>query len=396
VPCARRDCEVGGNKIAPHCSYAKNRVDESGAEIEDSNGRPIPSGNDEKYMVDEEDRRITTPMSIEKSYIPSKKFYVWLDQFLMDAPLGGTLTSEIIYETDKTDRDCSTGECERINATRIRANYKATDTADEQVESMFTMRADVEAAKLGTSFPYMFMYLYYEQYAIILTEAMLNLGLALVAVFFITLIIIANFRATILVMLCVIMVDIDILGLMWLWGLTIDSVAIINLVLAIGLAVDYSAHVAHAFCQTPGTRQERVERAVEEMGTAVIHGAFSTFLAVLILSVSQSYIFRVFFKQFFGICIFGASHGLVFLPIMLSFMGPEYTQVVKTVDNSKGAAQMSYSTASSATAVPSVPASPPTSGVVASPPPSAPSSECGSPHVRMSGASSAKIAPYIV
>merc|ERR1719387_862359 len=125
-------------------------------------------------------------------------------------------------------------------------------------------------------------------------------------------------------MLCVILVDIDILGLMNLWDLTIDSVAIINLVLAIGLAVDYSAHVAHAFCQTPGTHQERTEKAVEEMGTAVIHGAFSTFLAVLILSVSQSYIFRVFFKQFFGICIFGGAHGLMFLPVLLSLIGPAY------------------------------------------------------------------------
>merc|ERR1719326_330625 len=108
-----------------------------------------------------------------------------------------------------------------------------------------------------------------------------------------------NLGCTLLVMLCVVLVDVDILGLMQMWGLTIDSVSIINLVLAIGLAVDYSVHVAHAFLQTPGTKQERVDKALEEMGTAVIHGAFSTFLAVLILSMSQSYIFRIFFKQFF-------------------------------------------------------------------------------------------------
>lgn len=109
-----------------------------------------------------------------------------------------------------------------------------------------------------------------------------------------------------------------------MWGLTIDSVAIINLVLAIGLSVDYSVHVAHAFLQIPGTRQERVDKALEEMGTAVVHGAFSTFLAVLILSSSQSYIFRIFFKQFFGICVFGVAHGLVLLPTLLSLVGPAY------------------------------------------------------------------------
>ena len=91
------------------------------------------------------------------------------------------------------------------------------------------------------------------------------------------------------------------------------QVAIINLVLAVGLAVDYSCHVAHSFVQMPATpglspraqRQERTDRAVEEMGVAVVHGAVSTFLAVLILSTSKSYIFVIFFKQFFGICLFG-------------------------------------------------------------------------------------------
>ena len=152
-----------------------------------------------------------------------------------------------------------------------------------------------------------------------------------------------------------------------MWGLTIDSVAIINLVLAIGLSVDYSVHVAHAFLQIPGTRQERVDKALEEMGTAVVHGAFSTFLAVLILSSSQSYIFRIFFKQFFGICVFGASHGLVLLPTLLSLIGPAY------VDHTGG--MKSETKELEMDGLPSVPSSPQTENVTASPPPSAPSSE---------------------
>jgi len=113
------------------------------------------------------------------------------------------------------------------------------------------------------------------------------------------------------------------------------QVAIINLVLAVGLAVDYSCHVAHSFVQMPATpglspraqRQERTDRAVEEMGVAVVHGAVSTFLAVLILSTSKSYIFVIFFKQFFGICLFGALHGLLLLPVLLSLVGPDPVDV---------------------------------------------------------------------
>ena len=41
---------------------------------------------------------------------------------------------------------------------------------------------------------------------------------------------------------------------MHLWGLTIDVVTSIQLILAIGLAVDYSAHIGHCFMTFQGER----------------------------------------------------------------------------------------------------------------------------------------------
>ena len=45
-------------------------------------------------------------------------------------------------------------------------------------------------------------------------------------------------------------------GYMHFWDLTIDVVTTIQLIIAIGLTVDYSAHIAHAFMSSrKGTRQ---------------------------------------------------------------------------------------------------------------------------------------------
>ena len=76
---------------------------------------------------------------------------------------------------------------------------------------------------------------------------------------FIVTLFVANLSATLLVMLCVVLVDVDILGLMWLWGLSIDSVAIINLVLAVGLAglLDEEPHPLASFVG-PGLRVAQV------------------------------------------------------------------------------------------------------------------------------------------
>lgn len=41
---------------------------------------------------------------------------------------------------------------------------------------------------------------------------------------------------------------------MHFWGLTIDVVTCVQLILAIGLAVDYSAHIGHCFMTFQGGR----------------------------------------------------------------------------------------------------------------------------------------------
>ena len=88
---------------------------------------------------------------------------------------------------------------------------------------------------------------------------------------------------------------------MGFWGLTIDTVTTIILVIAIGLTVDYSVHIAHGFMAAQGkSRDDRVIQALYEVGPAVIHGGFSTFLAFALLAASKSYVFLTFFKVGFS------------------------------------------------------------------------------------------------
>ena len=48
-------------------------------------------------------------------------------------------------------------------------------------------------------------------------------------------------------MFYLIFLQIEIAAFMGFWGLTIDTVTTIILVIAIGLTVDYSVHIAHGF-----------------------------------------------------------------------------------------------------------------------------------------------------
>jgi Niemann-Pick C1 protein len=180
-----------------------------------------------------------------------------------------------------------------------------------------------------------------EMLDIIKKELIRNVLLCLVAVLIITMILIAHPMTAFLVFLCVMLTLIDVLGFMHFWGLAIDNVTVINANLAVGLSVDYAAHIGHHFMVSTGTRRERVRKSLSEMGAPVFNGAFSTFLAVSLLGVSQSYVFIAMFKQFFLTVIFGVMHGLIFLPIALLYLGPQSNYDNDGSSSSSSAIEMS-------------------------------------------------------
>ncbi|XP_067927836.1 patched domain-containing protein 3-like [Watersipora subatra] len=153
-------------------------------------------------------------------------------------------------------------------------------------------------------------------------ELYLNLGLAFIAVFIVTLILVVDIITCTLVCMCVIFTLVNVCGFMHFWGLTIDTLTSILLILSIGLAIDYSAHVGHTFRTIAGTRDVRARRTITTIGPAVVNGGFSTFLAIVLLSTSNSYVFITFFKVFFLVVTFGLFQGICVLPVILSWFGP--------------------------------------------------------------------------
>lgn len=110
-------------------------------------------------------------------------------------------------------------------------------------------------------------------------------------------------------------------GLVVIWNVSLNSVSMVNLVMATGFAVDYSAHIAHAYITSnEGTVNGRVMDAMSTLGASVFMGGFSTFLSMVVLAFAASQIFRIFFKMFFGIVVLDLVHGLCILPVHLSLL----------------------------------------------------------------------------
>ena len=71
-----------------------------------------------------------------------------------------------------------------------------------------------------------------------------------------------------------------------------------------------------------------------DMGSAVLCGATSTFLAVAVLLGSSSYVFEALSTQFALTVALGVSHGLILLPVMLSLVGPKPFASAENLDGS--------------------------------------------------------------
>ncbi len=78
-------------------------------------------------------------------------------------------------------------------------------------------------------------------------ELVRNLLLAVACVSVTTLVLLADALSSSAVILCVVATLVDVCGFVHFWGLAVDVVVGINIIIAVGLCVDFAAHVAHVF-----------------------------------------------------------------------------------------------------------------------------------------------------
>lgn len=177
--------------------------------------------------------------------------------------------------------------------------------------------------------------LYYtcEMWNVLVDEITVTLIFGLASLFVVALIFGPHPIAPFLLTPTVLATFVEVVAIMRLAGLHIDPLTSIGLITCLGIVMDYNLHVCQAYLEIDDedegrrrggrwTRNDKVVVMMEGMGTSVLKCGLTNLLGVLPLGLNSSLGFRTLFVTFLAFTSVGVAHGLVFLPVVLSLVGP--------------------------------------------------------------------------
>lgn len=264
------------------------------------------------------------------------EFIYYLDKFLSsptsdDCPLGGQASygSAVVIDHEK----------ENIPASHFRTMHSPLRSQDDFINAYTSARriaSDVSSKTGAEVFPYSVFYIFFDQYVSIvgLTAALLCAAVGII--FVITSVLLGSALTGLSVAITVVMTIVDIVGAMAVFNVSLNAVSLVNLIICVGIAVEFCAHIARAFMFPSRTFMERAKNrfrgrdarawtALVNVGGSVFSGITVTkFLGVFVLAFTKSKIFEIYyFRIWVALVFFAATHALVFLPVVLSLMGGE-------------------------------------------------------------------------
>ena len=182
-----------------------------------------------------------------------------------------------------------------IESARIIFFYENNNDATNQAEAMKTLRKDLKNSDIPNAYGISIMFIYAEQFAAVAADTIRNLAICGLTIVVITIPYLMHPGITGLVFLSFSSLLFELLGLMTAWDVSLDVIAMIIIIMAVGFSVDYTCHIAHAYMiSQKSTPNKRAIDALTTMGTSVLNGGTISFIFhanfPLFLSVKTTHI----------------------------------------------------------------------------------------------------------
>ncbi|KAF2279777.1 niemann-pick C1 protein precursor [Westerdykella ornata] len=247
-----------------------------------------------------------------------------------DCPLGGAAaySNSLIIDSDHLT----------IPASHFRTSHTPLRSQNDFIAAYKAARRIAHEIKkdVGTEvFPYSKFYIFFDQYTSIIRLAGALIGSAFAATLLVTAVLLGSVMTAIVVTLVVAMTVAAIIGSMAILGVSLNAVSLVNLIICVGISVEFTAHIARAFTFPSPATMERAPRhkfrgrdarawtALVNVASSVISGITITkILGVAVLAWTRSKIFDIYyFRVWVALVVWASTHALILLPVLLSLVG---------------------------------------------------------------------------
>ena len=220
-----------------------------------------------------------------------KNFYFYLFKFLKQHP---NYYNDIVFDKQQ----------QKIISSRIMVFSSEDNHPLQRKEELLSLREELKKNSNISVYAVSLAHIYIEQFVVILRDTIRNTAISSATILLITLPYLKNPLITFAVFSGFVSLIFELLGLMYVWGVALNSLSMIIIVMAMGFAVDYSAHIAHAFVVSSKLSSiERMTEVMNTIGTSVLCGGISSFL----LSCIYHLVWLIFYLLIYFLHILGSN-----------------------------------------------------------------------------------------